>query len=243
MAQEWFYARGGAQQGPVDADTIRRLIAAGQFGPNDLVWREGMPQWTRAMDVAEFYAPAQPQYAPPPPATYGQPSYGQPRYGQTYEPEFAGPTPLQYQTPPDTLPFAGFWLRLVAAIIDGVILNVVQVPITLALGGGPFSHDRQNPGAAMGGSLLSIVIAWLYSALQESSSAQATLGKRAVGIIVVDERTGEQISFAQATGRHFAKIISSCILLIGFIMAAFTQKKQALHDIMAGTLVLRAAKR
>lgn len=88
------------------------------------------------------------------------------------------------------------------------------------------------------GNLLGMVIAWLYSAVMESSPAQATLGKMAMGIKVTD-LDGRPISFGRATGRHFGKIISGLLLLIGYIMAAFTERKQALHDIMAGCLVVR----
>jgi uncharacterized RDD family membrane protein YckC len=79
---------------------------------------------------------------------------------------------------------------------------------------------------------------WIYEAAMESSSKQATLGKMALGLKVTDLE-GRRISFARATGRHFSKIISGCILLIGYIMAGFTQRKQALHDMIAGTLVER----
>jgi uncharacterized RDD family membrane protein YckC len=72
----------------------------------------------------------------------------------------------------------------------------------------------------------------------ESSSKQATLGKMALALKVTDLQ-GRRISFARATGRHFAKIISGMILLIGYIMAGFTERKQALHDMIAGTLVIR----
>jgi uncharacterized RDD family membrane protein YckC len=86
--------------------------------------------------------------------------------------------------------------------------------------------------------ICSIVISWLYFALMESSTRQATLGKMALGIIVSD-MNGQRISFARATGRHFTKIISGVILVIGFIMAGFTAKKQALHDMIAGCVVVK----
>jgi uncharacterized RDD family membrane protein YckC len=86
--------------------------------------------------------------------------------------------------------------------------------------------------------LLGIVVAWLYYAIQETSPKQATLGKQALGIVVTDLQ-GKRIDFVKATIRYFSKIISSIILLIGYIMAAFTEKKQALHDMIAGTLVLK----
>ncbi len=88
------------------------------------------------------------------------------------------------------------------------------------------------------GIVINIVGIWLYFALQESSEHQATLGKRALNIYVTDLQ-GRRISFGQATGRHFGKIISGFILGIGYMMAGFTEKKQGLHDIMASTLVKR----
>ena len=94
-------------------------------------------------------------------------------------------------------------------------------------------------GAIIFFSLLSIVIQWLYFALMESSVRKATLGKMALGIIVVDY-SGNRITFGQATGRYFGKILSGLILYIGFIMAGFTEKKQALHDMLANCLVINA---
>jgi uncharacterized RDD family membrane protein YckC len=88
------------------------------------------------------------------------------------------------------------------------------------------------------GNLIGLLVGWLYSALQESSETQATFGKKMMGIVVTD-LDGNRISFGRATGRHFAKIPSACVLLIGYIMAAFTERKQALHDMMAGTLVVK----
>jgi len=86
--------------------------------------------------------------------------------------------------------------------------------------------------------LLALVLTWLYYALLESSSWQATLGKKALGLEVTD-LAGGRISFGRATGRYFARWISAMTLGIGFIMAGFTEKKQALHDILVGTLVIR----
>ena len=79
---------------------------------------------------------------------------------------------------------------------------------------------------------------WLYEAFMMSSEWQATLGKRAMSIVVIGPN-GERISFARATGRHFAKYVSAFILFIGYIMAAFTPRKQALHDMMAETFVIQ----
>jgi uncharacterized RDD family membrane protein YckC len=79
---------------------------------------------------------------------------------------------------------------------------------------------------------------WLYEAWLTSSEWQATLGKRALGIAVTGV-DGSRISFARATGRYFAKWISAFIFGIGYIMAAFTERKQALHDMIADTLVIK----
>ncbi|MBI4809901.1 MAG: RDD family protein, partial [Ignavibacteriales bacterium] len=85
--------------------------------------------------------------------------------------------------------------------------------------------------------ILTIIVGeWLYFALMESMKG-ATLGKMALGIIVTDMK-GNRISFGRATGRYYGKIISSLTLSIGYIMAGFTQQKQALHDIIAGCLVI-----
>lgn len=124
--------------------------------------------------------------------------------------------------PSAALPYAGFWMRVGAYLIDVLVLFV---PI-LILAFLPFI-----------GIVLNIVGIWLYFALQESSERQATIGKRAMNIYVTDLQ-GRRLSFGQATGRHFSKIISS-ILAIGYIMVAFTEKKQGLHDMIAGTLVVR----
>jgi len=85
---------------------------------------------------------------------------------------------------------------------------------------------------------LTIPAVWLYYAFFEASAWQATPGKRALRLYVTD-LNGRPITFARASLRHFAKMISSLTLMVGYLLAGFTQKKQALHDIVAGCLVLR----
>jgi uncharacterized RDD family membrane protein YckC len=123
-----------------------------------------------------------------------------------------------------------------AWLIDGLILSVVSIPAGISMGG----FDRMGRPSALGPGLLTLstVAQWLYFALLESSSKQATVGKMALGIRVTD-LDGRRITFGRATGRHFGKILSGLILGIGFLMAAFTERKQALHDMLAGTLVVR----
>jgi len=134
---------------------------------------------------------------------------------------------------------AGFLKRLVAIIIDSFIITFVAFAIMFTIGffiGGMLSDPETMAKINSFGMLIDVVVVWLYFALQESGEAQATVGKRVMGIYVTSKE-GERISFAQATIRYFSKYLSS-IFMIGFIMVAFTQNKQGLHDLIADTLVV-----
>ncbi|TGC06664.1 hypothetical protein CUN85_12740 [Methanolobus halotolerans] len=85
--------------------------------------------------------------------------------------------------------------------------------------------------------VLYVLIRWLYFAIMESSSYQATFGKQLIGMKVTD-LAGNRISFWKATLRHFAKILSSVVFYLGYLMIGFTEKKQGLHDMIAGCLVV-----
>jgi uncharacterized RDD family membrane protein YckC len=140
--------------------------------------------------------------------------------------------------------YGGFWIRFVAAILDGIIVQVVVLPLAFVAGGvsgfAGVMGGIPREGLGILGGLIGFVIGifgtWLYEALMESSSRQATLGKMIFGMKVTD-LYGNRISFGRATGRHFGKYLSGLTLLIGYIMAGFTERKQALHDMLAGTLV------
>ncbi|MHB8132562.1 MAG: RDD family protein [Mobilitalea sp.] len=125
--------------------------------------------------------------------------------------------------------YGGFWRRVLASIIDGIITGIVGGMLGFILGA---SMEAEGFG-----NLVGLILGWLYFAFMESSIHQGTLGKMAIGMRVTD-LDGNRISFARATGRYFGKFVSALILLIGFIMAGFTEKKQALHDMMAGCLVV-----
>ncbi|MFB6365265.1 RDD family protein [Paenibacillus elgii] len=145
--------------------------------------------------------------------------------------------------------YSGFWKRLCAYIIDGIILYVGSVILGIIftmfeyLLMIPFAMNSTESVDSVAWvilgvrSLLFLVTGWLYFAIMESSKWRATLGKLAVGSVVVDERN-ERISFARASGRYWSKLISVCTLYVGFFMAGFTGKKQALHDIIAKTYVV-----
>jgi uncharacterized RDD family membrane protein YckC len=175
------------------------------------------------------------------------------------------------------LPYAGFWLRLVAYLIDSAIVDCAFGAL-VALAMGVVGWDRIRgiqPGlevkvghfgylsvmvqkefdyrgqlnflapGILGGILLvllvTVIVTWLYHALMESSAKQGTLGKMALGLIVTN-MSGERISFGRASGRFFCKFITSLIpFCVGYFMAGFSEKKQALHDVLASCLVLRKA--
>jgi len=130
--------------------------------------------------------------------------------------------------------YAGFWKRAGAGFIDGFLTNFVSVVLLVILDE-VFRLSNDEESFTM--FILQILITWLYFANMESSSKQATFGKRALKIVVTD-LNGNKLSFGQATKRHFSKIISGVILGVGFFMVGATEKKQALHDKMAGCLVI-----
>jgi uncharacterized RDD family membrane protein YckC len=142
--------------------------------------------------------------------------------------------------------YAGFWLRLAAYILDSLLLGFTAgVAVFMPLmSRGAISAD--NPWEIYTGTtqqffalrLLILMIQWVYFALLESSPWQASLGKRLLGLKVTDLE-GRRISFARASARYFCTLLSGFILMAGFIMIAFTQKKQALHDILTGCLVIK----
>jgi len=140
----------------------------------------------------------------------------------------------------------GFWLRLAAAIIDTIItqlgLTIIGVIIGIFVGvfmgaaGSPMGDIEMVAGGI--GYAIGIIGQWLYFTIFEISGWMATPGKKILGLQVTD-LNGQQIGFGRANGRYWGKIVSALILMIGFIMIAFTDKKQGLHDIMAGTLVIK----
>jgi uncharacterized RDD family membrane protein YckC len=132
--------------------------------------------------------------------------------------------------------YAGFWRRLAAYLIDGLLLAAVQG----VLAAGVFMMAPRDLHAVANLAPVSAAMAWAYFALFESSPMRATVGKYALGLYVSDKH-GDPITFRRATARYFLKILSTLTLMVGWFMAAITPRKQALHDVLAGTLVLRNA--
>jgi len=204
----WYYAQNGQQQGPVTEEELRTLIAQRRISPDNLVWSAGMSDWQPASTLD----------------------------GMPWPPDRA---PLQHMA------YAGFWKRLVAYIIDSIILavgggvagGVVGMLLGAGMGVAGARSEVIRLVCGVFGYLAGLVLNWLYFTLCESSSKQATIGKLALGIRVAD-LDGLPISFGRANGRYWGKLLSGMTLLVGYLMAGFTQKKQALHDMMAGCVVI-----
>jgi len=148
--------------------------------------------------------------------------------------------------------YAAFWRRFGAWLIDGVVMGLIAVLVTVVSGfaiaflsgfviglkWGKIDAEELGWISALAGVVIGIAASIFYPVVMESSALQATVGKMALGVKVTDLH-GRRISFGRALGRFAGKIVSFLILSIGFIMAAFTEKQQGLHDMMAATLVMK----
>lgn len=208
------------------------MIQGNELSADNPVWHRSLDEWQPATAVEEL------GITPPP--LPGESNDLRP----TNESSTAAPPPIPNPTqnnPASESPviekqdprYAGFWLRVGALLVDFVVVFAVSFFATLLL-----AAFIGFEAAGVLANLVSIVGTWLYFAAMESSEYQATIGKQALGLKVTNVE-GKPIGFGKATGRHFGKIVSGIILYIGFVMAGFTEKKQALHDMMAGCLVVR----
>jgi uncharacterized RDD family membrane protein YckC len=168
---------------------------------------------------------------------------------------FSGPraaVPAEPSAARATGKFGGFWRRFWSHLIDRFILGLAFMPVgfmvfvpMLATESSGWT-DTDLPAeaiAALLGAILTVAFlallgSWFYYALMQSSSRQATLGQLALGLHVTDLE-GRRISFARASGRHFATVLTGLTFGIGYVIVLFTARKQTLHDLIAGTLVVR----
>jgi len=232
-------------QGPFTRSEVADRLNRGEYTLESLAFVEGLNQWTPLRDVltkVDGVAPArQPAAFATAPASTASPTAfaASPAAAAQITPAYSYATTMQ---PPDHLVYAGFWLRFVALLIDTVII----IPLTFPyIGVFIFVSSVDNETLKVIGGILLILCwllvfvgQWLYFAMLESGKSQATVGKRVLGLQVTD-RQGVRVSFGRATGRFFAKLISALPFDIGFMMAGWTQRKQALHDMIADTLVVR----
>lgn len=250
----WYYANGSERIGPLADAEWEAALSSGAVQADTLVWRDGMTDWLPYRQVA---GPVRPAGMPPPPGVAGGVVCVE--CGRSLPPSevvqiegrfVCGPCkPLLVQklkegiALPGMLHYAGFWIRFGAKVIDWIILYVLNllfaIPLTMisSLGAEP----GQPPGAAqfigMGLVILvQIVVGIAYNVFFVGKYA-ATPGKMACGIRIVRPE-GSRLTYGRATGRYFAEWVSGMTLFIGYIMAAFDEEKQALHDRIADTRVV-----
>jgi len=196
-------------RGPVPRSFVAARVQAGIWPSAVLVAAVGSNAW-------QAFAESVPFAIPPAPPAAAAPGPAHATLWNIDADSTDGPLP------PGHAIHAGFWRRCAAYMLDSLILFVPTVVINVI---------------PLLGVLMFLVGRWLYYALMESSNWQATLGKRAFGIKVTDD-AGRRVSFGVATGRYFGAAISNMILYVGYMLAGWTARKQALHDLMAGTCVV-----
>jgi uncharacterized RDD family membrane protein YckC/Tfp pilus assembly major pilin PilA len=225
----WHYTDAkGTEFGPVTADAVRTAIRDGRTGPASQFWHEGLAAWIGLSPAAAelgIATGAAGSAAPPDP-------YATPRA------TLAGDT---RRVDGGDIVYAGFWRRFAALFVDGLVLGVPLVVLAFLLGiaiaaSGASSKDTQGAMVVVF-YLAMFLVRGLYFAAMESSAGQATLGKRALGIKVTDERGG-RLSFGHALARWFAAALSHLTFYIGFLLAGVTERKRALHDMVASTQVV-----
>lgn len=229
MSDEWYYAEGDREVGPLPLARLQEMAGAGELSRSQLVWNERLPDWLPAAEVAELL-----EHLP-----------GAVLPGSAVPLAYAAPQLNYYNPSGAVVVYAGFWWRVLAWLIDSLVLWLpvhLAQSVMLALFNGPVPTPRGGvplfPPVRLLPLLTAPLMEWLYFSLTESSSWQATVGKRICGIIVTDQ-FGNRIGFGRATGRYFGKILSGFLLGIGFLLAGLTERKQALHDLIASTLVIR----
>lgn len=229
----WHYAIHNERNGPVSEEELTTLVQNGTLNRDTLVWREGMPDW-QPISLARadlLTGEAQGENVP---VVSGVALAGSDK-------DLAVQRMRQgYGATTHVANYAGFWIRLAAKIIDGIIMAIVMLPISMAMPLLFGLSEKPNPAVVlpfMGISfIIQTAIPFLYNGFMIGKYG-ATLGKKAMGLKVVTDDM-HTVSMGRAFGRAGAEIISGMILYIGYIMVAFDVEKRALHDHIASTRVI-----
>ncbi len=258
---DWYYADPrNTRHGPVTRDALLQLRQDGIVGDSTLVWRDGLAGWQPFRElaaelgrapVAGIEAWALEPVAPAPAATAGDAvdagwrpltatgADGAGDAGSPYAPPTANVARADSIVHGGDVVLTGFRKRLAAYAIDAVIVGIASAVVGSLiyelLGVGGFGRGFWLEQLVV--NTVSLALSAFYFAWFHAAYAMATPGKMAVGIKVV-RLDGARISFLRGIGRYFATILSSLILMIGFLMTGFTQRKQALHDMVCDTLVV-----
>ena len=233
MGESWYYTdSAGAQVGPASAAEVRDALGSARASGASLAWRDGMAGWLPISQLgAELGLDPAPIYADDRrPIGWSEPN-----------PYRAPSASVEMGVDSTDIVPAGFVRRFAAMFLDSLILTIPVIALAvfagLAVSGGDMLQATQSGTFQLIYYLGLFVVKLFYFAGMESSASQATLGKMAVGIKVTDDR-GQRLTFGHALGRWFAAALSYITLYVGFLMAAFTDRKRALHDMVAGTLVV-----
>jgi uncharacterized RDD family membrane protein YckC len=241
---DWFYAQNGQQLGPVSEAYLGQLARSGAVSPDTLVWHAGMPQWQPfSVASATFETPLRfcnscgNRFPVSDLAMFGESAICltcQPAYVQRLRQGMA-PTGVH------SFRYAGFWIRVLATIIDSIILQIAQYALLIPLGlmtfAGVTTNTNDQIATTMEVLLISTVLNICYYVVFWTRNG-ATPGKMALGLKVV-RPDGSLISTGQAIGRYFSFFIDCIILGIGFMMAGWDSEKRALHDRICETRVIR----
>jgi uncharacterized RDD family membrane protein YckC len=238
---EWFYVEQDQRKGPVSEADLAELARIGKINSSTLVWKEGWPEWRKLSEAnVGTVAVAGPDRAVCAECGKVFPTSEMIQYENSWvcgncKPIFFQKIREGVSTPRD-MTYAGFWIRVGAKILDGIILQIVNIPIRILLTSATRDpHAQMRIGFFVLGLSTAINLGYAVFFLGKFG---ATPGKMALRLRVVTP-TGGRISYARAFGRFFAEILSSVILGIGYIMVAFDDEKRALHDRICNTRVIR----
>lgn len=236
MADQWYVGRHDKRSGPFTAAQLRQMALNERLKPTDLLWKEGMASWIYASMVKGLF----PHSAVPTPQVVD-------KSAATIDDDIEFDPPEPQGRVDQAMQYAEYLPRVGAALLDGLFVvlmgcipatGIIIVFVALFSTANP---DAQAGAVAIGNccsQLVSFFISMTYYVVLETSEKQGTWGKQIVGIKVTDLE-GNRITAGRALGRYFAKILSGCTLGIGWLLPLLTEKKQTLHDMIAGCLALR----
>ena len=256
----WYYVEQGQQAGPVDEAQLDELRRVGRIQPDTLIWREGMANWA---PYAQARGGGPVPTAAPSPAFGSAPGeesadavctecgkiypksnmirYGTANVCANCKPLFIQKLSEGAPLNVGTLHYAGFWIRFAAKFLDGLILVIPFMIIVVAV---ILPSMRKSMEGGGGMDILSIrIVQLIFFVIQFAYNIYfigkygATPGKMACKLKIVTQY-GEPVSYARATGRCFAEILSGMVCYIGYIMAGFDKEKRALHDHICSTRVV-----
>ncbi len=242
----WYFVENGDRVGPLEDDAFARCVREGRVTSETQVWHEGMENWQTYATVQN--AAAVSGYVDPESvrcAECGRQVSANESIILSGKPICAECKPMVMQKMTEgtavqgPMDYAGFWIRFGAKLIDGIILWIINLGmgLVIALLSGTANALGPRITAAATGSFLQMLVTATYTTYFLGKFA-ATPGKMACGIRVVTA-DGGNVSYLRALGRHFAEFLSSIILMIGYIMAAFDDEKRALHDRICNTRVIK----